>query len=213
MVKRILSFMLLILFALSACGNDNNHYDAIGSIIQFGEYDWRVLDVDGNYALVITENVISYRPYHPARADIMAWEMSGIRGYLNNIFYNTFSEQDRARIRETYVIDNHNRFWGRAGDNTYDKIFLLSIEEVVRYFSDSGQLQYRPSRIYDHYNSARIAKNANGTASVWWLRSTGSFGAYTTVVNSDGIIDLIGRYVRLGIGGGVRPALWLNLEY
>jgi hypothetical protein len=79
------------------------------------------------------------------------------------------------------------------------KIFLLSIDEVVRFFGDSGEIQY---------DYARIAQDANGTAIAWWLRSPGRVEAMASLVTSEGAIAVAGG----GIGSsGVRPALWLNL--
>ena len=186
---------------------------SIGSTINFGDYTWRVLDVEGNRALIITENVIFRRGYDPMGA---SWENSDIRRYLNNVFFNRFSPQDQARIATTYVINNNNPWSGmRGGNNTTDSVFLLSIEEVVRYFGDSGQLNNRPrnmSIITDEYNEARVARDLEGQASWWWLRSPGNgfVGAY---VFFDGAIAVINPNV-FGIlpGGSVRPALWLYIN-
>ncbi|MCL1941737.1 MAG: DUF6273 domain-containing protein, partial [Synergistaceae bacterium] len=94
------------------------------------------------------------------------------------------------------------------------RIFLLSLEEVARYFGDSGQLKKRPSSntyyINDQYNSARIAKDASGNALWWWLRSPGNYSVLAASVHYDGLVFIIGDYVLLD-HGGVRPALWINL--
>ena len=142
---------------------------AVGDIIQFGAYSWQVLDVQDDRALIITKNVVMNAPYsnipkktiefdwgtHLGTRDITAdvtWETSYIRAYLNNEFFNSFNVANRSRILETLVINNDNQwnFFGRnerldglageGGNDTIDKIFLLSIEEVVSYFGDSGFL-------------------------------------------------------------------------
>jgi hypothetical protein len=56
-------------------------------------------------------------------------------------------------------------------NDTDDYIFLLSLEEVVKYFGDSGQLlngnpNYEHG-ISDEYNGARIAYTLNGSTSEW----------------------------------------------
>ena len=53
-------------------------------------------------------------------------------------------------------------------------------------------------------------KDQQGNCS-WWLRSPGPNSLSTTYVNSDGSINDIGYYVN-NDWGGVRPALWINLE-
>jgi len=82
----------------------------------------------------------------------------------------------------------------------------------VRYFGDSGQLQKKTNDwwIYDQYNDARIAKGASGAASWWWLRSPGYSSLDAAAVLDDGGVYM-GGYRVGSAGGGVRPALWLNL--
>ena len=194
---------------------DDSGHPEIGSIISFGGYDWRVLDVQDGRALLLSEYIIEHRAYHN-RSEAVTWETSTLRHYLNNQFFNSFNESDRARIAETRVLNNNNPWRGTHGGNdTNDRIFLLSIEEVVRYFGDSGELRNREGEwsewaIYDRYNFARIARTRNGEASWWWLRSPGLDSYCAAGVNSGGILDFRGLHVVYG-SGGVRPALWLNL--
>ena len=211
----------------------------VGDIIQFGNYDWRVLDVQGNQALIIADRIIATRWYHHT-FDAVTWETSEIRQWLNGDFFASFSPANQARIVETYVINNNNPWdfsdWGGyantpGGSNTIDRIFLLSIDEVLRYFGDSG-LVARGSvmgaierdestyeglwgwAIFDQYSGARIAHDLGGSSSWWWLRSPGVFSDRAAIVVSSGHLFLDGFYVFMsgGNGGGVRPALWLNLD-
>ena len=215
---------------------------AIGYIIPFGNHNWRVLDVQGNQALIITENIISHRMFHHTFENV-TWETSEIRQYLNSTFLNTFNEADRARIRETTVINNNNPWdwsdWGGhastpGGNNTTDRIFLLSIDEVLQYFGDSGLMvqgatmgasqrannepQWPNHGIYglgihDRYSEARIARDSAGSVTWWWLRSPGFYPYEAAGVFYDGSLRMYGGNVFWsgGVGGGVRPALWLNL--
>jgi hypothetical protein len=186
--------------------------------IRFGERNWIVLDVQDDRVKLLHETVITGHPYHSTNTAV-TWATSSSRAWLNGEFLNSFSEADRARIRETNVVNNDNPWYGtNGGENTTDRIFLLSIEEVVRYFGDSGQLQNRPSEntreINDNYNNARIARNAEGIASQWWLRSPGNVRTAAAYVGRRG-----GLLAVAGMGvtswslyeGGLRPALWLNL--
>ena len=113
---------------------------SVGAIVQFGDYEWRVLDMQDDRVLIITEYVISQQPFHHTEEPI-TWETSDIRRYLNSDFFDRFSQQDQSRIATTAVINNNNPLFGTHGGNdTYDRIFLLCIEEVVRYFGDSERL-------------------------------------------------------------------------
>jgi len=118
----------------------------IGSIITFGGYEWRVLDLQHDYALVITENIIEVPYLYIPDVELnLTWEVSFMREYLNGDFLGRFSMEDRARILETTVINNNNPWFDTSGGNdTVDKVFFLSLEEVIQYFGDSGQLSDRP---------------------------------------------------------------------
>ena len=184
----------------------------------FGGYDWRVLEVQGSQALLLSDKLLEIREYHKNREDI-SWEQCTLRKYLNNDFYNKLPSADRSRIAKRIIQNNDNPWSGTdGGSDTYDYIFLLSIEEVVRYFGNSGQLKNKnPNsknskyRIHDQYNFARIARKADGMASWWWLRSPGRDSSCAAFVHVVGYVDIDGLYVRDNCVAGVRPALWLNL--
>jgi hypothetical protein len=215
-------------------------YEA-GKIVEFGGYEWRVLEVKDGKALLLSEYVLESRTYHGEwyedwfeeetwEEHAVTWAECDLRIYLNGEFYNSFSENERARIYEVYLPNIDNPWYGASGgSDTNDRIFLLSIDEAVKYFGDSGQLSNRPSRdtryIDDEYNEARTAGStvdlaytafdggANiieaGTAASWWLRSPGYSNSLAVMVIGDGRIAISGT----GIGNdfGVRPALWINL--
>ena len=125
-----------------------------GAILTFGRHQWRVLTVDGNSALIITESVIEQRAYHEEFAQV-TWEHCDLRKYLNKQFYDTFDPTDRARILETRLTDCDNPWYGtKWGNPTVDKIFLLSITEVLQYFGDSGDVKNNKRWHYpgDHYS-------------------------------------------------------------
>ena len=89
---------------------------------------------------------------------------------------------------------------------------MLSLEEVVRYFGDSGQLQEGHEWIRDVFNDARKAVDLDGLASWWWLRSPGYLSNRASNVGRTGFIYVNGSTVTWA-AGGIRPALWLNLEH
>jgi hypothetical protein len=203
-----------------------------GDTIPFGGYDWRVLDADDNKALIITEEIIEKRIYHKGNT---VWGDSDLRAYLNEEFYNKFSEKDRGKIISV-VNKNLDNTWnerygtiGKGGDDTVDSIFLIRLDEVIRYFGDSGDFEnrnawnfkgtsvknYVPSKdgsiIRDEYNENRIAKY-QGKPCFWWLRTPGPGGNHSLVVVSDDGSIFIHGYSNSGSPQGIRPALWLNLE-
>jgi len=196
----------------------------IGSIIPFGGYDWRVLAVENNKALLISEKILEKHPYNVEQKDI-TWENCTLRKYLNNNFLNKLCETKTAVV-ETRNSNPNNPWYGTTGGNaTTDSVFLLSLDEVVCYLGDSGDLKNKRRKNYkgsitsdghyldDLYNDARVAKDSNDEACWWWLRSSGYQKNSVVVVGYGGDIGVgAGAYGGNITGiGGVRPALWLRL--
>ncbi len=200
---------------------------SIGSTMPFGDYNWRILDIQNNTALIITEDIIEQRSYHDAYKDI-TWADCSLRKYLNGKFYNKFSTTDKSRIISVINKNPDNQWYGsNGGADTQDSIFLLTIEDVVcRYFGDSGEKLYSPGKNQrywferkDKNNSKRIARlEANkGRIWWWWLRSPGRINVKAVYIHGDGNIGIQGNNILKGnisdgkCTGGVRPALWLKL--
>jgi hypothetical protein len=186
----------------------------IGGIIPFGEYDWRVLDVQGDKALIITEDVVEQRQYHREYTEI-TWKTCDLRKYLNGEFFSKF---DKSRIVPQTIQNPNNLWYGTSGGNpTQDSVFLLSLDEVCRYFGDStaNLKKGKGSTGSDYYiedanDKNRVAKNDKGEACWWWLRSPGGSIRDAAIVYLDGFVSVVGLGVSRG-NGGVRPALWLKL--
>jgi hypothetical protein len=210
----------------------------LGDTVQFGGLNWVVLDIDGSYALVLLEIPIEAgRQFHIGLSSV-TWETSDMRHFLNNQFLNRFGGGDVARIRETTVITNDNPWFGTPGGETVtDRIFLLSLEEVVQYFGDSGMLNagidpnargfyefsgegHAPTQygifeffLHDQYSAAR---EAGARGHWWWLRSSGASPMHAAAVWVNGELMVAGGFVDdelWNIGATVRPAMWLNLAY
>ena len=197
-----------------------------GDKISFGSYEWRVLEVQNNTALIITEYIIEQRAYHNAYKDI-TWADCSLRKYLNNEFYDRFSAAEKLRIIPVLNKNPDNQWYGtKGGTDTQDSIFLLSIEETVcRYFGDSSSKLYSPGKNQrywferkDKNNSKRIArleKRKEGSW-WWWLRSPGRVSIKAVYIHGDGNIGIQGNNILKGnisdgeCKGGVRPALWLK---
>jgi hypothetical protein len=188
----------------------------IGSTMKFGPYEWRVLDVQGDKALLITKDVTHVNmPYNKSRTNV--WETCTLRKWLNEDFLRTFSGQEQSRIAITENVNENNQLYGMAGgNNTTDRIFLLSLSEVVKYFGDSGQLKQIPNSGYiwsfsDQYDKVRIA-NYGGSAACWWLRSPGRISGLAAYVYHAGDVSVSGTSVgSVEDDCGVRAALWLSL--
>jgi hypothetical protein len=152
----------------------------------------------------------------------MTWENSKIRDYLNNVFYHKLISEDQVKVQEVNHSNPDTPWFNTSGGNdTADKVFLLSLDELVNYFGDSGQLSKKawprestidyskPCAISDEYDNLRSVKNEFGEFFPYWLRSAGRDQNHAAIVREDGIIDLGGELI--DTVAGVRPAMWVKL--
>ncbi|MCL1893587.1 MAG: serine/threonine-protein kinase [Holophagaceae bacterium] len=165
--------------------------------LKFGKYEWRVLDVQGDRALIFAEDVveIGHQIYYNDKEN--SWEACGLRRYLNSSFLQNFTNDEFHQIIEMEIKTNNNPLFNTSGGNdTRDRVFLLSIDEVAKYLGNTS-------------SDRRSARHW------WWLRSPGgpsrdSYGN-AACVNYNGEVSFRGL---MGIEdtGGVRPALWIKLK-
>ena len=210
-------FLYAIFMVVNCYGADNDVKEDDSKkfdVIEFGGHNWLVLEIKDGKALILSEKELGTGRYH-SQSVAVAWESSAIRKYLNTEFLQSFSPTDRNRIADTKVVTNNNPWYDTHGGNaTTDKIFLLSLEEVVQYFGDSGKLKNGSGQEHyftDQYSQLRIAYDKNGMDSWWWLRSPGSRAIFAAYVHGDSDVYVCGFRVH-DYGGGVRPALWLKLQ-
>jgi hypothetical protein len=196
----------------------------IGSIITFGNYKWRILDIKDNTALIITEDIIEQRPYHDVYKDI-TWADCLLRKYLNGEFCDKFNATDKSRIIPVLNSNPDNQWYGaNGGADTQDSVFLLTIEDAVcKFFGDSSANLHNRSKSQKYWFNKKDANNGKRAAKFenrvwwWWLRSPGRINRAAVYIHGDGNVGINGNSVYFqSFGaerdGGVRPALWLKLE-
>ena len=188
-----------------------------GDAVLFGGHEWLVLEVSGGEALVISEAILAERSFHSDKSAV-TWETSELRQWLNGPFYDTtFTREEKDRIAKTTVKANNNPWYGTgAGNDTLDSVFLLCVEELVRYLGDESELDLNDVAdcIDDQFNDARAAVNAEtGAPTWWWLRSPAGDNVLAARVGSGGEVLMYTISGDINPNeGGVRPALWLVLE-
>lgn len=199
----------------------------IGSILSFGDHNWRVLDTQDHAVLVITEEIIEQRSYHDAYVAI-TWADCSLRKYLNGEFYDKFSAADRSRIIPVLNQNPDNQWYhSTGGADTKDSLFLLSIEEVCTYFGDSRSMLHNPKKNQRYWFERKDQNNSKRLAGLqgsqwcwwWWLRSPGRVNVKAAYIfGTDGNIGIQGNNILKGnlsdgkCTGGVRPALWLKRQ-
>lgn len=175
--------------------------EEIGNTITFGNYkgntEWIVLDKQENKMLILSKYVIEIRPDKTEEEEgAIIWETCKMREWLNKDYLEeTFNEQERASILQTEINNEGNQYYLiEGGNDTEDKVFLLSIEEAEKYL---------PS--YEKRKTTLI----DGTEAGWWLRSPSSYRIMLSRVDYDGIV-----YIGMPRGKqcGVRPAMWITIN-
>jgi hypothetical protein len=156
----------------------------------------------------------------PFSTGLNSWEASSLREYLNTEFLNGFSSAEKNRIVEV-TIETRINTTEKAKD-TIDKVFLLSAEEAVKYFSKGKTLNLSngyPQSYGDDFNGYRMAgkpfQDNDGTNFVfsesWFLRTPDRRNGYVAYVTSSGSIEISGRGTGCHYAGHVRPAMWIML--
>lgn len=196
----------------------------VGSLIKYGKYEqdndssngiedieWIILAKDDNKMLVISDKAIDCKPYNTSSANI-TWETCSLRNWLNNDFINSaFSATEKTMISSVKVSADKNPDYDTdAGNDTEDKVFLLSIEEANRYFKYDSERQC-VSTEYAKANGAYTYEIDGASNCFWWLRSQGGYSNKSaSVVNSDGTVSKYGNAVDDN-RDCVRPAMWISL--
>lgn len=201
----------------------------IGESIFFGRYEqdnnlsngpepieWKVIDQGSHTALLISRYGLDLKQYHTDQKPV-TWETSWIRSWLNNDFYQiSFSDIEKKLIHEFNVINDDTVFIGSwdkikytiGGENTEDKIFLLSLKEFEKFLTSDEDKELIGTSYALRDQGIYIYVSETGTSD-WWLRSPGS-----CYVNWEGLapgaslpwgIDTCGtttNYAALGGSGG-----------
>ena len=185
------------------------HYEQDGSSDGAEAIEWQVLAVENGRALVISRYGLDAKPYNDKKTSV-TWETCSLRAWLNGEFYNSaFSSEEKGRIREVTLKNPDNAKYGtNGGKDTTDRIFLLSIDEVNKYFANDAARQCLPTT--NAKNNGSFVSGVNAGITWWWLRSPGSGEGCAADVNADGKVYVIGSYV-YNTNGAVRPAFWLDL--
>ena len=195
---------------------------ARGDDLEFSGYTWQILRVEDGRALLLSRDIIEQRAYndYDGEDEAVTWETCTLRAYLNGAFYESFSTKDRARIALTRN-ENPDNTWGRyegeplntpGGEPTEDYIFLLSVEEILKYYPGLKPEKFKQGNAFGtllYKADERLTATFKGEICLWWLRSPGDNPYCAVAVSDHGQLYLCGDGVPNATG--VRPALWLNL--
>lgn len=202
---------------------------SVGNYVTFGTYpqtkagndatpiEWLVLDRDGDHVLLLSRYGLDAQPYHTSYTSI-TWENCTLRTWLNKDFINrAFTEAEQAAILLTNVDNSSSQCYSRwstnGGNNTQDKVFLLSCAEANKYLNVTrGSRNNIKSRVAPtaYIESAKTLLVTRNGDCFWWLRSPGDSQKYVSTVAGLGFLE---DEAATALFICVRPALWVDIGF
>lgn len=181
---------------------------------------WKVLSNDESTLFIVAEKGLDCKDYHDPGTSI-TWENCTLRDWLNNSFYYTaFSNSEQRAIISQNVLNEDNPEYGtEGGNNTHDKVYLLSIGEATNlsygfcetYSTCSASRYLKPSD-YAHARGVCISTSpVDAGKDGYWLRSPGNSTYHAAHIGNNGYILRSGYGVST-LSHAVVPALHINLS-
>ena len=169
--------------------------------------DWIVLERDGKTAKLISKYGLDCKRYHEQWCAV-TWETCTLRTWLNGDFLNdAFTAEERAQLETVTVTADANPYCSTdPGNDTQDKVFLLSYVEAERYFDSNDDRKCQPTA---YVKSQGKYTYPSGNC-CWWLRSPGYLPDHAASVYPDGRINSYSLHVARDVE--VRPVVVLRLS-
>lgn len=167
--------------------------DSAYRYFRWEQIKWRVLENDGSALFVMADKGLDCKNYHDL-GDSITWEGCTIRKWLNNDFYKMAlnSGEQEAVVERTIVNDDNPKYGTEGGNDTEDKVYLLSISEATNpaygfcegHSVDSVSRRVKASD-YAHARGSIIDTSTGYEGNCWWgLRSPGDYTFTAAVVTS-----------------------------
>ncbi len=192
-----------------------------GDIVTFGMYpqsdvtgntkepiEWKVLDVKDGKALLISVLGLDNVMYNTDNTTV-TWESCGMRKWLNGEFADAaLTDEEKARLVEVHLENKDSLVHGAAGGNdTDDKIFALSIDEVKELMPNEED---RTALGSDYARAKGAFCHSDNGNCWWWLRSPGYYTSDAAGVNYYGYLHVSGDNCS-SPSDAVRPVMWVTL--
>lgn len=182
--------------------------------------EWRVLNVEEDRVLAISEKILDARQFDSNDAQGADWASCDLREWLNDSFYNTaFSAADKEHVMMCMNPSYKNPDFKKiTGPETVDYVFCLSIYETEEYVRKSfvtmlaEPTRYARDKIISApcstINPNEVISDPNAKRP-WWLRTNGRDYWLASIILESNEIAYRGRVVTAE-DIGVRPAIFLE---
>lgn len=180
----------------------------IDDIIEFGRYKkdsdddiqpikWQILEIQENKILLLSKYLIQPIAYDENNS--ADWEHSSLRKWCNSEFYdNAFTFEEQNRIERTLVVND-------VGNDTSDKVFILSIAELNRYIPKEFDRICKLTQYSYEKDCFHITDNFSGA---WWCRKQSSNDKMYGISERGKVIDYEKKVAKFC----VRMAIWLKIK-
>lgn len=188
--------------------------------------EWDILEETNSNLLINSNLILDSQEFYPSNSTSIFYhnggygyannyELSNIRSFINNNFYNSAFNFIQKSYIKTTEVDNSLESTGYDElaelecNNTFDKMFLLSNKEAKEYytydeFPKDGTDYAICQGLFLKENKDRLLKSS------WWLRSPSKFIVLSVIngaINPNKYLDQIS----VDFITGVSPACWINI--
>lgn len=212
----------------------------MGDYVTFGSYEqdndlengkepieWKVLEVKDGKAFLLAKYGLDKQKYHAhdfVNDDVIAgnplkvtWEMCDLRAWLNEEFYNAaFTVEEQESIVLTKVENPDSEFGVDGGNDTWDKVYVLSGEESLQYLGKAvnrkNEKALTTPTVYAIAQGIKVDPDSKFWYEVncsWWLRTPGQGTNWSSYIHAAGVFMNGGCYVTSGLA--VRPVVWIDV--
>lgn len=191
----------------------------VGDKVAMGKYDadaneangaeniiWSVAASENGKLLLVADNVIDASTYYWDINASVDWNSATLKLWLNGTSFlnKAFSDDEKAKIVTSTIVTKGVN--GAADITTYNQIFVLSAEELVKYFPNREDRMVKPTETA--VANGVYADPIYGTCD-YWVREAGTTAGNGAYVYYYGDVNESGALARSTFIG-VRPAMWVK---
>ena len=182
----------------------------VGDKVAAGNYEgeeiiWTVAAIENGKKLLVADNAVDAFVYHSELKNDANWGNAPLAIWLNGAFKKkAFSDDAAVKIASTTLTTKDVN--GGADIVTYNQIFILSAEELLKYFPERESRMIKPT--------SKAVENGVYTDPIYgtcdyWVREAGTTAGNGAYVYYYGDVNEAGALARSTFLG-VRPAMWVN---
>lgn len=224
-MKRLVGLILLIALAIAGTASAQESFSIpvpeVGDTVIIGSYEqdnvldngkepleWIVLEVQEGKAWLMTKYCIDQAIFYPKRVS-RYWGNSDLRVWMNGDFIaETFTPAEQEVILTTVVKNSNPNGVKGAGEDTEDKIYLLSKEEVLYFMPEMADRVAYPT---EYAKTKGITLSDETGSCRWWTRTPGARPMDICGMRLDGRISSYGMQDVDWPTNTIRPVMWVRV--